>query len=337
MQVESFHPSSSIWASQSANPSSPSSGAPGEGWGGDRSFIDLRKSPLPHPPPDVPGEESGGSSWCGGNCAPANRAFTLVELLVVIGIIVILMSLLLPAVSRANKEAVRVQCLSNLRQMAMAAQHYASTNHGLFPASHYVITSGSTQINYDWDWIYVLGRTATPGLLWLGEHDTPVLKCPAWEGKQYSNPGGLYSGYNYNVSFVGGEPQLGQLGHPGSIQCLPVHAGSVNHPSTTALFADAENSVFFCNNLMRSPLPSPSEIQWLGTQTLPGGTWAAYDDTGGGGAARCAGAQGFRHLGGCNVAYCDGHAETVYAIVPAPNMTKGVGFLSQDNKAYGER
>jgi len=255
----------------------------------------------------------------------------------VIGIIVILMSLLLPAVSRANKEAVRVQCLSNLRQMAMAAQHYASTNHGLFPASHYVITSGSTQINYDWDWIYVLGQTATPGLLWLGEHDTPVQKCPAWEGKQYSNPGGLYSGYNYNVSFVGGEPQLGQLGHPGSIQCLPVHAGSVNHPSTTALFADAENSVFFCNNLMRSPLPSPSEIQWLGTQTLPGGTWAAYDDTGGGGAARCAGAQGFRHLGGCNVAYCDGHAETVYAIVPAPNMTKGVGFLSQDNKAYGER
>jgi len=255
----------------------------------------------------------------------------------VIGIIVILMSLLLPAVSRANKEAVRIQCLSNLRQMAMAAQHYASTNHGLFPASHYAVTSGSTQINYDWDWIYVLGRTATPGLLWLGEHDTPVLKCPAWEGKQYSNPGGLYSGYNYNVSFVGGEPQLGQLGHPGSIQCLPVHAGSVNHPSTTALFADAENSVFFCNNLMRSPLPSPSEIQWLGTQTLPGGTWAAYDDTGGGGAARCAGAQGFRHLGGCNVAYCDGHAETVYAIVPAPNMTKGVGFLSQDNKAYGER
>jgi len=320
-------------ASQWANVSAPSPGTPGEDRGGGDFFSSTRTSLLPDPPPGVPGE----GKVRRGNWVLAKGAFTLVELLVVIGIIVIVMSLLLPAVSRANKEAVRVQCLSNLRQMAMAAQHYASTNHGLFPASHYAVTSGSTQINYDWDWIYVLGQTATPGLLWLGEHDTPVQKCPAWEGKQYSNPGGLYSGYNYNVSFVGGEPQLGQLGHPGSIQCLPVHAGSVNHPSTTALFADAENSVFFCNNLMRSPLPSPSEIQWLGTQTLPGGTWAAYDDTGGGGAARCAGAQGFRHLGGCNVAYCDGHAETVYAIVPAPNMTKGVGFLSQDNKAYGER
>ena len=88
---------------------------------------------------------------------------------------------------------------------------------------------------------------------------------------------------------------------------------------------------------MRSPLPSPSEIQWLGAQTKEGGTWAAFNDSGGGGAARCNGGQGFRHLRGVNIAFCDGHAETIVSLTPAPGMPAGVGFISEDNSAYGER
>ncbi len=266
-----------------------------------------------------------------------DHAFTLIELLVVIGIIALLMGLLLPALGRANQQAKRITCLSNLRQMAIAAQHYVSANHGIYPASHYVVSNGSVTSTFDWDWCYITGENPTPGLLWLGEKQTPVQRCPSWEGKQFSNPGALYCGYNYNVSYVGGEPQLGQLGSPGSIQCIPERAGSINHPAQAALFGDAENSVFWCNNFMRAPLPSPSEIQWLGGQTKPGGTWAAYNDAGGGGAARCNGAQGFRHLRGTNIAFCDGHAETITTIVPAPGMPSGVGFISDDNSAYGER
>jgi prepilin-type N-terminal cleavage/methylation domain-containing protein len=59
--------------------------------------------------------------------------FTLVELLVVIGIIAVLVAMLLPALQRARKQAVRTQCLSNLRQVLLATLNYASENKGWYP------------------------------------------------------------------------------------------------------------------------------------------------------------------------------------------------------------
>jgi prepilin-type N-terminal cleavage/methylation domain-containing protein len=64
--------------------------------------------------------------------------FTLVELLVVIGIIALLLAILMPAMAKARETAVRTACASNLRQIASGVVMYANENRGWLPQRYEV-------------------------------------------------------------------------------------------------------------------------------------------------------------------------------------------------------
>lgn len=79
---------------------------------------------------------------------PANRkAFTLVELLVVISIIAILIAILLPALSKARETGMLIKDLSNARQWGMASVAFAVDNDGVLPP-------GDTSQNYIETWVW---------------------------------------------------------------------------------------------------------------------------------------------------------------------------------------
>jgi prepilin-type N-terminal cleavage/methylation domain-containing protein/prepilin-type processing-associated H-X9-DG protein len=132
----------------------------------------------------------------------AARAFTLVELLVVIGIIAVLMAILLPALSRSREQANTVKCMSNLRQLHTASEIYSNMFHGFVLPS--TAGTGSAR-NFNWWGIEVLGQTfnvqrfGTSGTDQQAAVDriAKMIDCPSNEREKDPNLS-FWADYTYN-------------------------------------------------------------------------------------------------------------------------------------------
>lgn len=117
---------------------------------------------------------------CGtySRCRPA---FTLVELLVVIGIIAVLISILLPALGKARGQAASLKCKSNMRQLGNAIRIYATENKDLL-VPVYALENPAAQAVY-WPIILVRARIIKDGQPILSANDgwnmTSAFVCPS--------------------------------------------------------------------------------------------------------------------------------------------------------------
>src|SRR4051812_25583038 len=97
--------------------------------------------------------------------------FTLVELLVVIGIIALLLGILLPALNKARQSAKRVECAAYLRQIGVASVNYANDNKGFLPpfrgdnGSNTYDLGGSFNYIYTQDWGTETAQNPSPRAL----------------------------------------------------------------------------------------------------------------------------------------------------------------------------
>jgi len=257
------------------------------------------------------------------------KAFTLVELLVVISVVALLMAILMPALSRAKQESQSIVCLNNLRQMLLAANVYANENDGFYPSAYYNKTVNGIKTRYCWDFSTTKDWSTTPatvkvrpGILWDGKTIEKIHQCPAFKGKS-NTANDPYTGYNYNTSYIGRDETQSPRPPDNAIPSAKVL--EVGQPDRTAIFGDGQYTEG-ANKFMRAPFSNPRDASFSG---------------------RWAGTQGYRHNGKTNVAFCDGHVQSwkeLYSetypsdkqIIDEYNSGRSikVGFLSEDNSLY---
>jgi len=258
--------------------------------------------------------------------ATTRRAFTLVELLVVIGIIALLISILLPSLSRARQSASQLACLSNLRSIGSAIQMYANQYKDTLPIGTWDgVMDGSTsspRVGRGTDFKALLQDVMTgSGAQYQDvtyQAQRHVFQCPdAQEMNKTSNmlgtdPGALH--YTAHPRLMGNIEQWDSAANRGEM--APYRKASIRNASEIVLMFDGQQIAsdsgvaspegyaldgyrLFWDHMCLNENPSTDL-----NSSVDGGTNTDAADWGGAGNIR------WRHVGNksANFLFVDGHA-----------------------------
>ncbi len=220
---------------------------------------------------------------------------TLIELLVVIAIIGILAALLLPVIAHAKTRAQQIQCASNLHQLGLALQEYATDNKA-YPY-------GQGQSLSEPGWMNVLEEQMFHDGVKKGDlknadfYTNGVWHCPRLELPSELKALGVHGfcSYGYNAFGISGRFGLGELLHShGKATIPPDKESSVVNPSEMIAIGDG-----LCGNgstiIDGQWIIGRIAVQAATPQATYAGTKRAND----------------RHQGKANMVFCDAHVETL--------------------------
>lgn len=203
--------------------------------------------------------------------ARGRNGFTLVELLVVIGIIAILISILLPALGRVRDQANRTACMSNLRQVMIGFMMYAQQNKDKCPYGARLDNPGGVDLPADWvHWRQGINNEGlnssaiAPFVNSKGEGLKALLRCPSdrLQDRITSSTGQYAYSYSMNMYF---EPRPGFYPPEGG---PPARLSATKRAAEKILLAEENektiNDGFWApGNYTATPNPQNWEAGWV--------------------------------------------------------------------------
>lgn len=248
-----------------------------------------------------------------------SAAFTLIELLVVLAVITVLISLLLPAVSKVRERATAVQCLSNVRQCGLALQAYANNFKGVLPAGGAM----PTDANVGQPWMNYLDGRYTSKYLDKQSHVTHCPKNRAIKSYGPSDGGGNYA-FIQPTSYLVRDPAM---------VSAPWGVGSFRGLRITKIRRPADYVILICSAMRDGSWGPLRSVNPAGIYSV--GTWLPQSPTGGGQVAAVWLAHpGNDKNGRANALFADGHAESC----DGPRLRKSSNYNPNDNGwAPGQR